>query len=47
MPNDTERQDTSSNEENRPMSEDANSRDASGIDRRHFLTAAAGGVGSG
>jgi 3-oxoacyl-[acyl-carrier protein] reductase len=40
MANESDPQDASSNEQSRTMSEDTNTRDASGIDRRQFLTAA-------
>ena len=44
MPNENDPKVISSNEESRTMSEDTNTRDGSGIDRRHFLTAAAGAL---
>jgi 3-oxoacyl-[acyl-carrier protein] reductase len=49
MANESDPQVTSSNEQSRTMSEDTNTRDASGIDRRQFLAAAgvaAAGLGS-
>jgi 3-oxoacyl-[acyl-carrier protein] reductase len=49
MPDEIDPQGTSSNEEGRIVSDDTNTRDASGIDRRHFLTAAgvaAAGLGA-
>ncbi len=44
MPNESDPQVTASNEESRTTSEDTNARDGGGIDRRHFLTATAGGL---
>jgi 3-oxoacyl-[acyl-carrier protein] reductase len=44
MSNESDPQVPSSDAESRIMSEDTNTRDGSGIDRRHFLTAAAGGL---
>jgi 3-oxoacyl-[acyl-carrier protein] reductase len=44
MPHESDPQVTSSDEESRTTSDDTNTREGSGIDRRHFLTATAGGL---